>query len=589
MSGPQVERRLAAIVSADVAGYSRLMQADEEGTHAALKAHRADVVDPAIDAIGGRLVKTTGDGVLLEFPSVNAAVQCAVAVQQEMQYRNADLPEQRRMLFRIGINAGNVIVDDGELFGDEVNVAVRLQELAEPGGACISDGVRREVEDKLGAVFDDAGAHKLKNMRRPLRIWRWHGAADTAQIGPEVSEVPRLPGRPSIAVLAFDNLSGDADQEYFADGITEDIITALCRFRWFFVISRDSSFSYKGTETAVKQIARELGVRYVLQGSVRKAGSRIRIGAKLIDASTGGYVWAERYERQLADMFELQDEMTETIVAAIEPELSSAERARAKLKPPDSLDAWDLFQRGQWHYAQWTREDARQAEELLRAAIERDAGFAPAHSMLALVHLVYVLFGWTDSPGDAMGEAFRFAQQAVALDDRDPMAHFALGRAFTLKGELETAIAELERSLELNPNHARGYLGLGLALQWFGRARDAQPYYRRALRQSPHDPMRWTFEGAIGSAYFHIGAFDEAIRWVKRATRRPNCGFHAHVNLAASLAEAGRLDEARQSLDVAADMQPGLSISAVSAMLRTMHDDYREQYLSALRKAGLAE
>jgi len=590
MGEPVFERRLTAVLSADAVGYSRLMERDEEGTHTALKAHRADVIDPAVASHGGRVVKWTGDGVLAEFQSIVGAVQCAVAVQQEMHFRNADVPEPQRMRFRLGVNHGDVIVDEGDIFGDGVNLAVRLQEVAEPGGACIPDDVYRQVQGQIDVEFADAGAQRMKNIDRPIRLWRWRGDATLGDVaGPDAAGTLLLPGRPSIAVLAFENLSREDDQDYFADGITEDIITALCKFRWFFVISRDSTFTYKGRNVSVKDIARELGVRYVLEGSVRKAGSRVRVSCQLVDAASGANVWAERFDRELADIFALQDEMTETIVTAIEPELSGAERARAKSQPPDSLDVWDLFQRGQWHYGRWNRADAVEADRLFRSAIALDDGFAPAYSILALSNLVHVLFGWTAQPQAAVAEAFELAQRAVALDDRDPMAHFALGRAYTIAGELETAIAELNRSLELNPNHARGYFGLGLALHWFGRADEAQPYFRRAIRQSPHDPMRWAFESSIGSTYFHAGAHEDAVAWLKKAVSHPNSGFHARLSLAANLAELGQFDEARAELAIVAESQPDLTLGGIATMLRTMNDTYRERYLKVLRKAGLPE
>ncbi len=589
MATDKVTRRLAAIVVIDVAGYSRLMGEDEEGTLAQLKAHQA-VIDRLSIQYGGRIVGTAGDGSLLEFPSVIKAVSCAVELQRVIAERNADVADDRKMLYRIGINIGDVMVDDGDIFGDGVNVAARIQELAEPGGGCISDDVYRQVAGKLEVDFTDAGEHQVKNITRPIRVWLWREQTSPAAAPePSPSEPMRLPDKPSIAVLAFENLSGDPEQEYFADGIAEDVITALSKYRWFFVIARNSSFTYKGQAVSVKQVARELGVRYVLEGSVRKAGSRVRISAQLINALTGNHVWAERYDRQLADIFDLQDEMTETIVGAIEPELGDAERARAKGKPPHSLDAWDHYQRGLWHYWRWTRDDAEEAERLLQKTISLDPEFSPAHAVLALVHLVYVLFGWTDASEEAVDRALRSAKRAVSLDTKDPLAHFALGRVHTLQGEYEPAIAELEKSLELNPSHARAHFGLGMALLWCGRAADSLPRFQTAIRLSPHDPLLWAFENTVGSAYISLDDFEQAVDWCRKASRHPNCGFWPHANLVRGFVGLDQMDEARGALDDALSKQPNLTVTTVAAMLHQLHPNYKQSYLDALRKAGLAE
>ena len=594
MATDKVTRRLAAIVAIDVVGYSRLMEADEEGTLAQLKARRA-VTDHFGQKYGGRIVNTAGDGLLFEFPSVVESVSCAVEVQRMMAERNAGVEDDRKMLYRIGINLSDVMVDGGDIFGDGVNVAARIQELAEPGGVCISDDVHRQVEGKLDVGFVNSGEHQVKNIARKIRVWRWHEetlpalAPEPIPPEPKPPEPLRLPDKPSIAVLAFDNLSGDPEQEYFADGIAEDIITVLSKFRWFFVISRNSSFTYKGKSVSVQQVAQELGVRYVLEGSVRKAGSRVRISAQLINALTGNHVWAERYDRRLADIFDLQDEMTQMIVGAIEPELGDAERARAKRKPPDSLYAWDQYQRGLWHYWQLTGDDAEEAERLLHAAISLDPGFSPAHAFLALVHLVYVLYGWTDAPEIAVDRALRSAQQAVLLDDKDPLAHYALGRVHTFQGDFERAIAELEKSLDLNPNHGRAHFGLGLALYWCGRAAESLPYFQRAIRLSPHDPLLWAFENMVGTTYFHRREYDKVVEWSRKASRHPSSSFWPHANLARALVGLDRLDEARAAIDDALRKQPDLTVTTVAAMLRGLHPDYKEPALDGLRKAGLPE
>jgi len=379
-----VQRRLAAILAADVAGYSRLMGDDEEGTLAALTAHLAELIEPCIAEHRGRVVKTTGDGLLAEFASVVDAVRCAVAFQEGMAERNSDTPGDRRLEFRIGVNLGDVIIQDGDVFGDGVNVAARLEGLAEPGGIVVSGTVHEHVRSKLDLGFNDLGPRSVKNIAEPVRAFGVRLEDDlpaAAGFGP--SEPLPLSDKPSIAVLPFVNMSGDPEQEYFADGISEDIITALSRIRWFLVIARNSSFSYKNTSPDVRDVARDLDVRYVLEGSVRKAGGRVRVTAELIDASVGSHIWAERYDRDLADIFAVQDEITQTVVGAIEPELSCAEQERARQKPPDNLDAWDFYQRGQWHFNRITPEDLARAKVMFQRAMDLDPGFGAAYAGLA--------------------------------------------------------------------------------------------------------------------------------------------------------------------------------------------------------------
>jgi TolB-like protein/Flp pilus assembly protein TadD len=585
-----MERRLSAILAADVVGYSRLIRADEEGTIAALKTLRADLIDPRIAEYNGRIVKLMGDGMLVEFASVVDAVRAAVETQQAVAEHNADLPRDKRIEFRVGINLGDVIVDGDDIHGDGVNVAARLEGLAEPGGVCVSGMVYEGVRDRIDVPFEDLGEQEVKNIDRPVRVWQW--AADpspSASISDEKSEPLPLPDKPSIAVLPFENMSGDPEQEYFSDGVTEDIITALSKFRWFFVIARNSSFTYKGKSVDVKQVARELGVRYVLEGSVRKAGSRVRISAQLIDAATGNHVWAERYDRELADIFELQDEMTATIVGAIEPELGSAERARAKRKPPDNLDAWDRYQRGLWHLWRYNRDDYGEAEKLFQSSIDLDPGFGPAYAGVAYLLNSGVIMGWMDASDQTLGRALRAGQLALSADDKDPFAHYALGRVLTMHGDFEAAIAELEKAIDLNPNLASAYYGLGFALTWSGRAREALPHFHKAIRQSPHDPALWTFETMTGFAHIQLGEYAEAVEWHRRAARHPNSGFWANLNLAVAFVEQEESGKVRAAMDAALELQPNLSVTAVAGMLGSLRRDLKGHYLDGLRKAGLPE
>ena len=584
-----MERRLAAILVADVVGYSRLMGADEEGTLVRLKAHRDEVSDPAITKHKGRIVKLMGDGMLAEFASVVDAVRCVVDIQEAMSKRNTDLPQERCIQLRIGINLGDIIVEGEDIYGDDVNVAARMEGLAEPGGICMSRTVVNHVKGKVDLDFEDMGEQQVKNISEPIRVYRVVSDTLAVQTVRSPSTVLPLPDKPSIAVLPFDNMSGDPEQEYFSDGITEDIITALSKFRWFFVIARNSSFTYKGKSVDVKQVARELGVRYVLEGSVRKAGSRVRISAQLIDAQTGNHVWAERYDRELAGIFELQDEMTATIVGAIEPELGSAERERAKRKPPENLDAWDQYQRGLWHFWRYTREDANDAERFFQNAIDLDRGFGPAYAGVACLLNFHVLYGWTNMPDQTLDRALRAGQLAVSSDDKDPFAHFALGRVQTLQGDFETAIAELEKAIDLNPNLALAYYGLGFALTWSGRAREALPQFHKAIRQSPHDPALWSFETMAGFAHIHLGEYVEAVEWLRKAARHPNSLFWPKLNLAVAFVEQEEWDKARAAMDAELELQPDLSVTAVAAMLGSLHPDWKDRYLDGLRKAGLPE
>ena len=396
MTEDRVDRRLAAIWAGDIAGYSRLMGIDEEGTLRQLKGHRKELVDPKIREHRGRIVKTTGDGMLVEHASVVDAVRCAVDIQRGMIERNANVPAEKCVQFRIGINVGDIIIDGDDIFGDGVNVAARLEALAEPGGIMVSRVVHDQVQDKLGFEFDDLGEQSVKNIARPVGVHRVHlGEQLPRSVAPAGGKFERATSeRPSIAVLPFVNMSGDAEQEYFADGISEDIITGLSKLRWFFVIARNSSFAYKGKALDVKRAARELGVRYVLEGSVRKGGNRVRITAQLIDAMTGNHIWADRYDGDLTDVFALQDEITRKVVAAIEPKLLEAEGIRSQKRSPEDLDAWDMVIQANSLFWRLTKADGDTAIDILKRAVERYSEYGPAHSMLAFVLLLSQLTGW---------------------------------------------------------------------------------------------------------------------------------------------------------------------------------------------------
>ena len=450
-------------MSADLVGYSRLVRADEEGTISTFKSLLADRIDPVFGKYSGRMVKLMGDGMLVAFSSVVDAVRAAVEMQRAIADYNTERPQDARFDFRVGINLGDVVIDGDDIHGDGVNLAARLEGLAEPGGINISGSVYEQVRDRVEYQFTDLGEQTVKNIDRPLRVWRWLSDQQDNTKPESSRKLLALPDKPSIAVLPFDNMSGDADQEYFADGITEDIITALSKFRWFFVIARNSTFVYKGQAIDISQVGRELGVRYVLEGSVRKSADRIRITAQLIESESGNHVWAERYDRSLTEIFELQDEITSTIAAAVEPELAGVERERALRKPTQDLGAWDLFQRGVALVWRQQSTSIDTGSKLIREAVDLDPDFGQAHGYLAFARLCNLIYEWVDNREESLQQGISDASKAIAIDQRDYFAHHALGRLNTLAGDHPAAVRSLETSVGINPNFALGYVGLGEA------------------------------------------------------------------------------------------------------------------------------
>jgi adenylate cyclase len=583
-----MKRRLAAILAADVVGYSRLIRADEEGTIAALKALRADIIDPKLAENHGRIVKLMGDGMLAEFASVVDAVRAAVETQQGVSERNAGLPDDKRIEFRVGINLGDVVIDGDDIHGDGVNVAARLEGLANTGGICISGAVHDQVRDRLHLVFEDMGEQTIKNIDRPVRVWRW---SEAASAGPTVtgSEPLALPDKPSIAVLPFDNMSGDPEQEYFSDGISEDLITELSRFRSLFVIARNSSFTYKGHAIDVHLIAAQLGVRYILEGSVRKAGSRIRVTAQLIDAPTRKHVWAERYDRELDDIFELQDEITRTIVAAIEPELGGVERDRAHRTPPDNLDAWGLYQRGLWHVYRFTAKDNAKARALFERATVADPNFALAFAGLSFTYFSNAFLGYDRDRDRYRDMALEAARRSVALDDRDEAARLALGRAYLIRGEHDRAIAEFETVIELNPNYAQAHYNLGWALLLAGRHEEALPCLGKAERLSPHDPLLFAFCIMSSLALYHIGDFDRALEEARRSSRQSNAHANSRAVVVAILGRLGQVEEARSELALLLAERPDYTRHEFVASFPYRRPEDMSWLLEGLAAAGMPE
>jgi len=590
MAEERFERRLTAILAADVAGYSRLMAADEEGTLAALKTLRREIVDPKIKEHRGRIVNTTGDGLLSEFASVVDAVRCAVEVQREIAARNANVQAERRVDFRIGINLGDIMIDENDIFGDGVNVAARLEALAEPGGICVSRVVRDQVRDKLAIAFEDMGEQEVKNIARPVRAYRSLLAetADRPSIQSGATAPRPLPDRPSIAVLPFHNVSGDPEQEYFVDGITEDIITALSKWRWFLVIARNSTFAYKGKSVDLKEVSRELGVRYVLEGSMRRAGKRVRISSQLINTATGTHLWAERYDRDLTDIFAVQDDITSRVAAAIEPALSRAESQRVIAKRPEHMGAWDYCQRGFWHVHKGTRADGITAFDLFKQALALDPNLADAHLGLARALIVQWDYGSVEDFAPLVRQARDSALQALALDSENPQTHYVLAQTSLWAGDALAAIAHASRATELNGNFALGHFYLGIALGLDGRHEEALEAIETGWRLSPRDPRASTWLANKARILYHLGCYEEAIETTLSARHiRPHA--YGSLVLVASYAQLGRDKEAGNAL---ADMGtlPGGSEKTTRWYLDRYSDPVARAHMAdGLRKAGLLE
>jgi adenylate cyclase len=587
MPSDSVNRKLTAVLYADIADYSRLTQNDEAGTHREAMV----VLDEASNAItngGGKVLRYSGDAILAEFESAVNATNCAVEIQKMLAERNAEKADVDKVQIRIGLNIGDVIQDRGEIYGDGVNLAARLEAAAEPGGLCISAALQEQVKGKIPVEFRDGGRQTFKNIADPISVYHWHPKAresSAASVSRDEFEI-----RPSIAVLPFDNMSGDPEQEYFADGITEDITTALSKIRSFLVIARNSSFTYKHQAVDTKIVAEELGVRYVLEGSVRKAGNRIRVTAQLIDAPTGHHVWAERYDRELEDIFDLQDEITQTIAAAIEPELSAKEREMAARKPPDSLGTWETFQRAMWDFYSFEKEQHPVAIELFEKAITADPAFAPSYAYKAYCHYAAVMMGWTDDPEHHLTLGMECAKKSLALDPKDAVGYFAISRIHMIRGEHDASIAAGEKAIELNPNTFYAYHGLSFALVLAGKVEEGIEKSIQAERVSPRDPLLWSALVIRGLASNLLERYEEAIDYADKASQIPaSSGYWPHALKASALAQTGRVDEARAVLRRAIDEKPDLSIGFIAGTLPTKHEGGLQPYLDGLRKAGLPE
>jgi adenylate cyclase len=592
------QRKLAAILAADVVGYSRLMGRDESGTLARLHEHRRGRLEPSLARYGGRLVKLTGDGALAEFPSAVDALSAAIEFQQAMAKANREQPRDTALVFRIGLHLGDLIVEGDDLYGDGVNIAARLEAEAPPGGIIVSRAVREAVEGRLRAKLHALGELSLRNVERPMRAFRvewdeadWQAAATSpARHSEPDAPTLALPDKPSIAVLPFQNMSGDPEQEYFADGMVEEIITVLSRFKSLFVIARNSSFTYKGQAVDIKQVGRELGVRYVLEGSVRKAAGRLRITGQLVQADTGTHIWADRFDGDLADIFQLQDKVALDVVSTITSKLETAEMDRAKRKPTATLDAYDYLLRGMASAYRLTRQATSDALNLFYKAIELAPDFALAYSWAAICYMWRSGSGWMTDRSQETAEAVRMARRAIELDKDDALTLSWAGMTLTtLAVDFDYGATLLERALALNPNLMQAWFAIGWVRIWNSQPEPAIEAFAHAMRLSPLDHFSFTMQQGIAFGHFLAGRYDEASRFAEKSLwvyqDRPS-GLRL---MAASHALAGRLEEARNAMALARQLDPALRVSDIKNWIRFRRPDDLARYEEALRKAGLPE
>jgi adenylate cyclase len=567
------------------------MGEDEEGTLAGLRAVRRELCDPKIAEHRGRIVKTTGDGLLVEFASVVDAVRCAVEVQREMIARNDAAPAERRIEFRMGINVGDIIIEDGDIFGDGVNIAARLEALADPGGICLSAAAHEQVRDRLDLAFNDLGEQQVKNIARPVRIYAVALGASSRAALPAGAPLP-LPDKPSLAVLPFQNMTGDAEQEYFVDGMVEEITTAISRLPWLFVIARNSSFTYKGKAVDVKQVARELGVRYVLEGSVRKAGQRVRITGQLIDATTGNHIWAERFDGKLDDIFELQEQVASSVVGAVEPRLRQSEIERATRKPTESLDAYDLYLRALALQRAFTADSLAEALDLLRRALTIDPAYAPAAALAAWCILFATVQVWLPPEQRQLEEAVRLARQALQTGGNDPDCLWMAAHTLMLAHGEHAAVATIvDRALLLNPNSAQAWATCGWIHGFSGRTSRAIASHGRAIRLSPRDPLAFLlFKGGLAFAYMIVGRFDEGLDYARQGLIEQPRSIALLRIKAALCGHAGRAEEGREAIERLLELHPGMTLAhyANTASVYIQPEPWAI-YAEGLRKAGMPE
>ena len=579
----RVKRKLSAILSADVKGYSRLMQEDELSTVRTLEAYR-EMMGEVIRKYSGRIVDSPGDNILAEFASVVDGVESAVEIQKELKAKNAELPENRRMEFRIGINLGDVIQEGERIYGDGVNVSARIEGLAEGGGVCVSGTVFDHVEGKLELNFEYLGEQAVKNIKKPVRVYRVKMERGVSDVGMS-RELP-LPDKPSIAVLPFDNMSGDPEQEYLADGISENIITALSKIPQMFVIARNSAFTFKGRAVKVQEVARELGVRYVLEGSVQKAGERVRITAQLIEAISGHHLWAERYDRNLDDLFAMQDEITLNIAVALQVEMADGEQARVRHRSTVNLDAWGYFVKAYDLFQRHTKEDNARARELLDQALKIDPNYANAFALKAVTHFQDARFGYTDSPAESFMRSVELCQRAMALDASDPDSLALWGIIQMAQGQYDEAIATGKEAMALGPNNAEVHAMLGVNMYYAGRYQEAIELYKKAMRLHPHYPA-W-YPQMLAKAYTENQQYELALAAFGDALARAPHQNWGHSGSAIVYVRLGKLEEARNHVDKALALDPKMNLETYAAADRFYKNPKTlEDILDDLRRAGL--
>ena len=584
MATERVERRLCAVLAADVAGYSHLMGADEEGTLALLKTHRRDLFDPKINEHRGRIVKTTGDGILVEFASVVDAVRCAVEVQRGMATRNVEMPQDKRVEFRVGINVGDIIIDGGDIFGEGVNVAARLEGLAEPGGICVSARVQEDVRGKLNIAFQDTGEQQLKNIALPVRVYRVQLSTVTATVRPALP----LPDKPSIAVLPFDNMSSETGQDYLADGIVEAITGALSRVRSFFVIARNSSFTYKGRAVNVRDIGSELGVAYVLEGSVQTAGHRVRIIVQLIETEGGAHVWTGRHDGTIDDIFDLQDRITEQVAGALQPSIRLAEIERSRRKRPQDLGAYDYAMRAMPHVWALEKEQSTKAVELLDKALAIDPAYPLALSLAGWCHAQRSVYNWADDIAQSQARALKLAERAAELSGGDPLILAVLGAVHTFVRNHGTARVLLERAVAIDANAAWAWSRLGWLDNYSDQPQHAIEKFQRALRLSPLDPMNFNNYVGIGSAYEVAQQYDKAAAFYRRGLEERPHAIWIYRNLASSLSGAGRMEDAKEAYVQMLRSYPDLTVSRLRQAM-VFSPAFLDRMVGNLRKLGLPD
>ncbi|MCZ4092314.1 adenylate/guanylate cyclase domain-containing protein [Sinorhizobium psoraleae] len=603
-----MKRRLAAILDAEFSGYSRMMRLDEAGTFAALKAHQTEVILPAIAGHGGRVVRQIGDGLLAEFPSVFGAVTSALEIQQAMLGRNQTADSDRHMHLRIGIHLGDVIVEDDGIHGDGVIVAARLQEIAPPGGICISQQVHDHIGAKLDFPLTDLGRRTPPDIRHPVRVWRWmpdeapgstaaaprFGEDDRCDQPPSAHAARTLPDRkrPSIAVLPFINMSSVDEQEHFADGFTEELIHTLARCRWLHVVARNSSFAYKGKPLDIRKAGEELGVKYVIEGSIRRSGDRIRITAQLLRADSATLLWAERYDRTLDDLFVLQDEIAGQITGTVQPELGIIEFAALRGQTAADMDAWDIYLKGLWHLYKFNLDDLKIAKDLFERAIRVDPTFAQAYARLAYVHIQLGWYGAMDERGARIADAIRLAQLAIALDSREPAAHVALGRALALRGQPERGITHLRNALELDASFAQGHFALGQALCYVECPEEGIAEINEAFRLSPRDPHLWTFHNMLAIAHYQSGRLTQAEAAARASLRQENTTFWPAMVLTAVVGAQGNAEAAPAALTELLKFRPEMTIEKARAEfyfggIPAMPEHFIDRFATDLERAGL--